>query len=100
MCRQATLVREDDKISDLNYMIGPKLYEANWMDLAAKGHIANVQVREDVFDALTGANFVDEMNAELLVSRGPDPDVAARAALAKEGLALRNLLEAERSDRQ
>ena len=37
-------MREDDKISDLNYMIGPKLYEANWMDLAAKGHIANVQV--------------------------------------------------------
>lgn len=25
-------------------MIGPKLYEANWQDLAAKGHIANVQV--------------------------------------------------------
>jgi len=40
---QATLVREDDKITDLNYMIGPKLYEANWQDLAAKGHIANVQ---------------------------------------------------------
>ena len=39
------MVREDDKIEDLNYMIGPKLYEANWMDLAAKGHIANVQVR-------------------------------------------------------
>ncbi|KAJ8474054.1 hypothetical protein ONZ45_g16079 [Pleurotus djamor] len=43
----ATLVREDDKIADLNYMIGPKLYEANWMDLAAKGHIANVQVSGD-----------------------------------------------------
>lgn len=28
---KATLVREDDKIADLNYMIGPKLYEANWM---------------------------------------------------------------------
>ena len=27
-------------------MIGPKLYEANWMDLAAKGHIANVQCAE------------------------------------------------------
>ena len=40
----ATLVREDDQIEDLNYMIGPKLYEANWMDLAAIGHIANVQV--------------------------------------------------------
>ncbi|KAG7089806.1 transcription factor TFIIH complex ERCC-3 subunit [Marasmius oreades] len=42
----ATLVREDDKIADLNYMIGPKLYEANWMDLASKGHIANVQCAE------------------------------------------------------
>ena len=40
----ATLVREDDKIEDLNYTIGPKLYEANWIDLAAKGHIADVQV--------------------------------------------------------
>jgi len=29
----ATLVREDDKIDDLNYLIGPKLYEANWLDL-------------------------------------------------------------------
>ena len=42
----ATLVREDDRITDLNYLIGPKLYEANWMDLAAKGHIANVQCAE------------------------------------------------------
>jgi len=49
----ATLVREDDKIADLNYMIGPKLYEANWMDLAAKGHIANVQVRAPVRGPLT-----------------------------------------------
>ena len=38
-------MREDDKIDDLNFLIGPKLYEANWMDLAANGHIANVQVR-------------------------------------------------------
>lgn len=42
----ATLVREDDKINDLNFLIGPKLYEANWMDLAQKGHIANVQCAE------------------------------------------------------
>jgi len=40
----ATLVREDDKIGDLGYLIGPKLYEANWMDLAKNGHIATVQV--------------------------------------------------------
>ncbi|KAJ3332056.1 hypothetical protein HDU76_001449 [Blyttiomyces sp. JEL0837] len=42
----ATLVREDDKIWNLNYLIGPKLYEANWQDLAAKGHIAKVQCAE------------------------------------------------------
>lgn len=42
----ATLVREDDKIDDLNFLIGPKLYEANWQDLARKGHIANVQCAE------------------------------------------------------
>ena len=29
----ATLVREDVRISQLNYLIGPKLYEANWLDL-------------------------------------------------------------------
>lgn len=42
----ATLVREDDKISDLNFLIGPKLYEANWMELSQKGHIASVQCAE------------------------------------------------------
>ncbi|KAJ2157792.1 DNA repair helicase RAD25 [Coemansia sp. RSA 552] len=42
----ATLVREDNKIDDLNFLIGPKLYEANWMDLAKKGHIATVQCAE------------------------------------------------------
>jgi len=29
----ATLVREDGKIDDLNFLIGPKLYEANWLNL-------------------------------------------------------------------
>jgi len=29
----ATLVREDMKIEDLYYLIGPKLYEANWTEL-------------------------------------------------------------------
>ncbi|KAJ9071916.1 DNA repair helicase RAD25 [Entomophthora muscae] len=44
----ATLVREDEKIEDLNFLIGPKLYEANWMDLSRQGHIATVQVIIDV----------------------------------------------------
>lgn len=42
----ATLVREDDKIEDLNFLIGPKLYEADWQDLAIQGHIAKVEGAE------------------------------------------------------
>lgn len=42
----ATLVREDERISDLNFLIGPKLYEANWLDLVKGGYIANVQCAE------------------------------------------------------
>jgi len=42
----ATLVREDDKIQDLNFLIGPKLYEANWMELQNNGFIARVQCAE------------------------------------------------------
>lgn len=42
----ATLVREDDKITDLNFLIGPKLYEANWLKLQDKGYIAKVQCCE------------------------------------------------------
>lgn len=42
----ATLVREDDKIEDLNFLIGPKLYEADWQDLSARGHIAKVEGAE------------------------------------------------------
>lgn len=42
----ATLLREDDKIADLNFLIGPKLYEANWLELQARGYIARVQCAE------------------------------------------------------
>lgn len=42
----ATLVREDDKIADLNFLIGPKLYEANWLELQQKGYLARVQCAE------------------------------------------------------
>ncbi|ELA42395.1 DNA repair helicase rad25 [Vittaforma corneae ATCC 50505] len=42
----ATLVREDDKIEDLNFLIGPKLYEADWQDLSVQGHIAKVEGAE------------------------------------------------------
>lgn len=42
----ATLVREDDKIADLNFLIGPKMYEANWLELQNFGYIAKVQCSE------------------------------------------------------
>ena len=42
----ATLVREDNLIEDLNFLVGPKLYEANWMDLTQQGYLANVQCVE------------------------------------------------------
>jgi DNA excision repair protein ERCC-3 len=42
----ATLVREDALISDLNFLIGPKLYEANWLDLTKQGFLASVQCAE------------------------------------------------------
>ena len=42
----ATLVREDDLIGDLNFLIGPKLYEANWMDLTEQGYLAKVLCSE------------------------------------------------------
>ena len=42
----ATLVREDDKITDLNFLIGPKLYEANWLELQNRGFLARVQCCE------------------------------------------------------
>jgi len=42
----ATLVREDDKIKELKNLIGPKLYEADWQDLAHQGYLARVQCVE------------------------------------------------------
>ncbi|UKK02292.2 DNA repair helicase [Theileria orientalis] len=42
----ATLVREDDLIRDLQWLIGPKLYEANWLELQEKGFLAKVICKE------------------------------------------------------
>ena len=59
----ATLVREDDKIEDLNFLIGPKLYEANWMDLASRGHIAKVEATE-VWCPMTGPFYHEYVSAK------------------------------------
>jgi DNA excision repair protein ERCC-3 len=42
----ATLVREDDKIADLGELIGPKIYQANWLDLEKAGHISKLECYE------------------------------------------------------
>ena len=42
----ATLVREDEGIKDLHLLIGPKLYEANWLDLQKDGFLARVKCIE------------------------------------------------------
>ena len=36
----ATLLREDRKVGDIGFLIGPKLYEANWLDLEKVGYLA------------------------------------------------------------
>eukprot|EP00871_Galdieria_phlegrea_P003911 jgi/Galph1/4520/GphlegSOOS_G3138.1 len=58
----ATLVREDERIEDINFLIGPKLYEANWLDLQQSGYLATVQCAE-VWCPMT-AEFYSEYLAQ------------------------------------
>ncbi|KAF2841369.1 DNA repair helicase rad25 [Patellaria atrata CBS 101060] len=58
----ATLLREDDKIEDLNFLIGPKLYEANWQELSEQGHIARVQCAE-VWCPMTTEFYTEYLNS-------------------------------------
>jgi len=58
----ATLLREDDKIKDLNFLIGPKLYEANWLQLSEEGHIARVQCAE-VWCPMTTEFYTEYLSA-------------------------------------
>ncbi|KAJ4787871.1 DNA repair helicase XPB1 [Rhynchospora pubera] len=59
----ATLVREDERITDLNFLIGPKMYEANWLDLVKGGFIANVQCAE-VWCPMTKEFFAEYLKKE------------------------------------
>lgn len=64
----ATLVREDEKIDDLNFLIGPKLYEANWLDLQARGYIATVQCAE-VWCPMTAEFYTEYLRKEPMIQR-------------------------------
>ncbi|KAF2497068.1 DNA repair helicase rad25 [Lophium mytilinum] len=65
----ATLLREDDKIDDLNFLIGPKLYEANWQELAEQGHIAKVQCAE-VWCQMTPEFYTEYLKASSVQKKG------------------------------
>lgn len=60
----ATLLREDDKIADLNFLIGPKLYEANWLELQKRGFIARVQCAE-VWCPMTSDFYKEYLNCRM-----------------------------------
>lgn len=54
----ATMLREDEKIGDLDTLVGPTLYHAKWKELADKGYIAKVvctQVESDMNPITQGA---------------------------------------------
>ena len=70
----ATLVREDDKIGDLNFLIGPKLYEGNWMELQNLGHIARVMCGE------VRCPMTSEFYGEYL-ARSDDPALRVRLSV-------------------
>ncbi|CAI7865144.1 unnamed protein product, partial [Closterium sp. NIES-53] len=65
----ATLVREDELIADLNFLIGPKLYEANWLDLVRGGYIANVQCVE-VWCPMTREFYAEYIRADARKRQG------------------------------
>jgi DNA excision repair protein ERCC-3 len=44
----ATLLREDDAIIDLDFLVGPKLIDVQWQTLAREGYIATVSCQEIV----------------------------------------------------
>ncbi|KAF4304648.1 putative TFIIh complex helicase protein [Botryosphaeria dothidea] len=59
----ATLLREDDKIVDLNFLIGPKLYEANWQELSENGYIAKV-ICSEVWCQMTTEFYAEYLKAK------------------------------------
>lgn len=80
----ATLLREDDKIGDLRHLVGPKLYEANWLDLTRAGFLARVECAEvqcpipkSFVKAYTDALQVSQLG---LAGDSDDQPVARRAS--------------------
>ncbi|EZG45054.1 DNA repair helicase rad25 [Gregarina niphandrodes] len=64
----ATLVREDDLINDLQWLIGPKLDEANWLELQKAGYLAKAKCSE-VWCGMTIEYFRAYLNASPMKQR-------------------------------
>lgn len=70
----ATLVREDEGIQTLYYLIGPKLYEANWIDLSEQGFLARVECFE-IWCKMTGPFYREYLKiAQPTKVKGVDRD--------------------------
>ncbi|KAF2090705.1 DNA repair helicase rad25 [Saccharata proteae CBS 121410] len=59
----ATLLREDDRIEELNFLIGPKLFEANWQELSEQGHIAKV-ICSEVWCPMTSEFYTEYLSTK------------------------------------
>ena len=56
-----------DKITDLNFLVGPKLFEGNWLELQKLGFIAKVECAE-VWCAISAEFFVEYLKKETSAS--------------------------------
>jgi DNA excision repair protein ERCC-3 len=79
----ATLVREDNKIDDLRFLIGPKIFEANWLELQRAGYLARVECHEvqcpmtaEFYDGYLQAG-ISRLRKEMLYILNPSKIMAA-----------------------
>ncbi|KAI8981712.1 P-loop containing nucleoside triphosphate hydrolase protein [Mycotypha africana] len=69
----ATMLREDERIGDLETLVGPTLYHAKWKELADKGYIAKVictQVETDMTPLIKEAHDNVRINGGGLLNQG------------------------------
>lgn len=57
----ATLVREDEKVADMPYLVGPKLFDLDIFTLKMRGHVAPVECHEILCD--TTSMLMEAYNA-------------------------------------
>lgn len=69
----ATMLREDERIGDLETLVGPTLYHAKWKELADKGYIAKVictQVESDMTPQIKSTHEKVQVQGNGLLGQG------------------------------